>query len=161
MSWIGRFANVFRRGRLDAEIEEELASHILEAIERGRSPEEARRAFGGMLVQRERSRDVRMLGWLDSLASDVAFGWRQIRKRPAVSAAAILSLVLAIGLMVGVAAGLACGRFVASLLFEVKASDPGAIAAPIIALVPAAVVATAHPAMRAVRIDPAETLRSE
>jgi hypothetical protein len=37
------------------------------------------------------------LPWLDSLGSDIVFGWRQLRKRPAVSAAAILSLALAIG----------------------------------------------------------------
>src|SRR5206468_3367575 len=97
MSWIGRFGNFFRRGRVDAEIEEELASHIEEAIEQGRSPEEARKGFGGELLQRERSRDIKLLPWLDALAADVVFGWRQLRKRPAVSAAAILSLALAIG----------------------------------------------------------------
>src|SRR5262249_30460755 len=32
-----------------------------------------------------------------SLVADIIFGWRQLRKRPAVSAAAILSLALAIG----------------------------------------------------------------
>src|SRR5262249_12132298 len=97
MSWTRRFANLFRRDRLDAEIEDELASHIEEAVEQGRSPDEARRAFGGMLQQRERSRDIKLLPWLEALRADVVFGWRQIRKRPAVSAAAILSLALAIG----------------------------------------------------------------
>lgn len=97
MSWMGRFINLCRRGRTEEEIRAELASHIEEAVERGRSPEEARRAFGHLSAYRERSRDVRILPGLDALASDVVFGCRQLRKRPVVSAAAILSLALAIG----------------------------------------------------------------
>ncbi len=97
MSWIRQFTNLFRRDRLDREIAEELASHVEEAVEQGRSAEEARKAFGNVLLQRERSRDIKVLPWLEALASDAVFGWRQLRKRPAVSAAAILSLALAIG----------------------------------------------------------------
>jgi putative ABC transport system permease protein len=97
MSWIGRFSNLFRRGRLNDEIEEELGSHIEEAIERGRSAEEALKAFGGRLRYRELSRDMKLLPWVDALASDVTFGWRQLNKHRVVSAAAILSLALAIG----------------------------------------------------------------
>ncbi len=97
MSWIGRLRNQFRRGRITSDLDEELASHVEEAIARGRSAKEARRAFGGTLLQRERSRDLRLLPWLDALASDVGFGWRQLKKNRVVSAAAVLSLALAIG----------------------------------------------------------------
>ncbi len=97
MSWIGRFANLFHRRRLEDEIAEELASHIEEAIEHGRPAEEARKAFGCQLLQRERSRDIKLVPWIDSLISDVIFGWRQLHKRPLVTTAAVLSLVLAIG----------------------------------------------------------------
>ena len=97
MSWMRRFSNLFRQGRLHDEIEEELASHLEEAMELGRSAAEARKAFGGMLRHREQSRDLKLLPWLDALASDVVFGWRQLNKHRAVSAAAILSLALAIG----------------------------------------------------------------
>jgi putative ABC transport system permease protein len=97
LAWIGRFANLFRRQSLNSDLDEELASHIEEAIAQGRSREEARRAFGGTLRYREQSRDFKVITWLDSLASDVVFGWRQLRKHPAVSAAAVLSLALAIG----------------------------------------------------------------
>ncbi len=48
-------------------------------------------------MSRETSRDVRIIEWLDSLRADVVFGWRQIRKKPVTSAAAILSLALATG----------------------------------------------------------------
>jgi putative ABC transport system permease protein len=97
MSLWSRLENVFRGERLNREIDEEIESHIAEAIEQGRDPAEARRAFGSALQVRETSRDLRMLAWLESLRADAVFGWRQIRKRRATSAAAILSLALAIG----------------------------------------------------------------
>ena len=101
MSWFSRIVNVFRGGRLDPEIDEELESHVAEAIEEGRDPEEARRAFGSALRLREESRDVRLVSWLDSLRADAVFGWRQLMKRKATSAAAVLSLGLAIGACTG------------------------------------------------------------
>ncbi|HEV2691227.1 MAG TPA: ABC transporter permease [Bryobacteraceae bacterium] len=97
MSIWSRIANVFRPDRLSREIDEELQSHLEEAIEQGRDLAEARRAFGSPLQQRERSRDVRILTSLDSLRADTVFGWRQLRKNRVTSAAAILSLALAIG----------------------------------------------------------------
>jgi putative ABC transport system permease protein len=97
MSLWSRMTNVFRRDRLSREIDEELQSHLAEAIERGRDPGEARRAFGSMLRKREESLEVRWIARLDSLRSDAVFGWRQIMKKKVTSAAAILSLALAIG----------------------------------------------------------------
>ncbi len=97
MSLWSRIANVFRGDRLSREIDEELRSHIEEAIAQGRDPAEARRAFGSALRLREESRDVRVVAWLDSLRADAVFGWRQLKKRKVTSAAAILSLALAIG----------------------------------------------------------------
>jgi putative ABC transport system permease protein len=97
MSLWSRFANVFRRDRLNREIDEELQSHIAEAIAEGREPGEARAALGPLLSHRERSRDIRLIPWLESLHSDAVFGWRQLLKRQVTSAAAILSLALAIG----------------------------------------------------------------
>jgi predicted permease len=82
---------------LSREIDDELASHIEEAIEHGREPAEARRAFGSTLRRREESRDIRLIPWLESLRADAIFGWRQIMKKKVTSAAAILSLALAIG----------------------------------------------------------------
>ena len=97
MSLWSRIANTFRGARLSREIEEELASHIAEAIEQGRDSMEAQGAIGSTLQHREESRDIRLIPWLDSLRADVIFGWRQIMKRKVSSAAAILSLALAIG----------------------------------------------------------------
>src|SRR5216684_4297100 len=97
MSLWSRIGNVFRGDHLSREIDEELESHIAEAIEQGRDPVEARRAFGSPLRQREESRDIRLIPWLDSLRADAVFGWRQLKKKKVTSAAAILSLALAIG----------------------------------------------------------------
>jgi putative ABC transport system permease protein len=97
MSWLSRIANVFRADRLSREIDEELQTHIEAAIEEGRDPAEARKAFGSALRRREESRDIRIVPWLDSLRADAVFGWRQIKKKKVTSAAAVLSLGLAIG----------------------------------------------------------------
>ena len=69
--------------------------------------------------------------------------------------------MVCLGSAIGVAAGVASERLVGTLLYEVKATDLGMVAAPILAMFGAAVLAALPPAVRAVRIDPAETLRSE
>ncbi len=97
MSLWTRLANVFRGEHLNREIDEELEAHIAEAVEQGRNPVEARKAFGSTLRHREGSRDVRLVSWLESLCSDAIFGLRQLNKTKVTSAAAILSLALAIG----------------------------------------------------------------
>src|SRR5579863_4750107 len=97
MSLWSRIGNVCRSDRLSGEIDEELASHIEEGIAQGREPAEARRALGSALREREASRDLKLIAWLDSLRADTVFGWRQLWKRKAASAAAALSLALAIG----------------------------------------------------------------
>src|SRR5271163_3019403 len=97
MSLWSRIANVFRGEGPSREIDEKLQSHIAEALDHGRDPAEARRAFGSPLRHREQSRDVRLIAWLDSLRADAIFGWRQLWKRKVTSAAAILSLGLGIG----------------------------------------------------------------
>jgi predicted permease len=97
MSAWSRIANVFRRRRVDRDIDEELQSHFEEARAEGRDPAETAWAFGSRLRAREAVRDVVVAPWLESLMADVVFGWRQLLKHRASSAAAILSLALAIG----------------------------------------------------------------
>ena len=65
------------------------------------------------------------------------------------------------GVLLGLASGLAFGRLVEAILFEVKATDAMSVATPLITLAVAAGLAALTPAVRAVRIDPAQTLRSE
>src|SRR3954447_3904873 len=97
MSTWSRLVNVLRGNRVNKEIDEELASHLEEAMERGRNAEEARRAFGSAAALRDEIRDVRVFTWFDSLRGDAVFGWRQLKRRKVTSGAAILSLALAIG----------------------------------------------------------------
>src|SRR5580658_9196067 len=97
MSLWSRIANVLRGDQLSREIDEELQSHLEEAIEQGRDPDEARKSLGSALRLREESRDFRFVPWLDSLRADAVFGWRQLMKNKVASAAAILSLALGIG----------------------------------------------------------------
>jgi len=97
MSLWSRISNAVRGERLNREIAEELQSHIEEAIASGRDPDEARRAFGSILRQREASHTIRVAGWLESLLADVSFGWRQLCRNKITSAAAVLSLAIGIG----------------------------------------------------------------
>ncbi len=96
MSWWSRISNAVHGERLNREIEEELQSHIEEAIASGRDPKEVHRAFGSALRAREAS-SIRVAGWLESLLADVSFGWRQLCRNKITSSAAVLSLALGIG----------------------------------------------------------------
>jgi predicted permease len=97
MSLWSRIANTLRGNRVNYEIDEELQSHLEEAVEKGREPAEARRAMGNALRLREQAREFRILPWLDSVKMDAIFGWRQLRKNKITTAAAVLSLALGIG----------------------------------------------------------------
>jgi predicted lysophospholipase L1 biosynthesis ABC-type transport system permease subunit len=70
-------------------------------------------------------------------------------------------LVIGIGLLAGIGGGLALGRFVASLLFEVKPSDFSSLALPLACLLGAVALAALPPALRAARVDPMVALRDE
>jgi len=69
--------------------------------------------------------------------------------------------LVAIGLVGGLAASLALGRWMSSLLFQVSWLDPWTYVAVLILIPTAGLLAAALPAMRAVRIDPLNTLRAE
>ena len=97
MSLWSRLSNAVHGERLNREIDEELQSHIEEAIASGRDPREARRAFGCALHAREASHSIRAVGWLESLLADTSFGWRQLCRNQVTSVAAVLSLALGIG----------------------------------------------------------------
>jgi len=101
MSW-RRF---FRRTFWDRERSEELRSYLeietAENIERGMSPEEARRAahikLGNTVRIREEIHGMNTIGLLDALGRDVSFAVRGMRRRPGFALAVVLTLAIGIG----------------------------------------------------------------
>jgi hypothetical protein len=74
---------------------------------------------------------------------------------------ASLLAVVCVGAVVGVAGGLAFGRTVNTVLFQVEPTSPMVLLAPLVALGIVAMLAGLAPALRAIRIDPAESLKAE
>jgi len=66
-----------------------------------------------------------------------------------------------VGALAGVALGVASVRYIAALLYQVKASDPAMLALPALTILGAALLAALPAVFRAVRIDPVAMLRSE
>lgn len=67
----------------------------------------------------------------------------------------------AVGVIAGLASGLALTRVMASLLYEVSATDPAVFFALALVLFLVAILACLIPARRATRIDPMKALRWE
>jgi putative ABC transport system permease protein len=102
-----------RAARLDDDIAAELRFHVESRVEElvardvraDVARETALREFGDLQritsacrdIGRQRERDMRIKGWLDSVADDVAFGWRSLRRAPGFAVVAVLLLALGIG----------------------------------------------------------------
>ncbi len=105
MPWYSRWQNVFRSERLNSELDDEFQHHLAQAVDdlvaSGMSETDAlraaRRRLGNYGLQKERTRDMNIAAWLDSLRADLAYGFRQLKSNPGFAAVAILSLALGIG----------------------------------------------------------------
>jgi len=103
--FIHRLAALFRRRRLEDDLDEELRSHLEMAVElnlsKGMNSEEARhealRSFGGVEQTKELYRGQRGLPIVETTLQDLRFGLRMLGRSPCFSILAILCLTIGIG----------------------------------------------------------------
>ena len=109
MRWTGklrlRLRSLFRSRRVEEELTEELQYHlerlIADHIAAGAPPDNARdaalREMGAMEQRKEECRDARGLRLIEAILGDLRYSFRQLRKYPVFTAAAVLTIAVGIG----------------------------------------------------------------
>jgi ABC-type antimicrobial peptide transport system permease subunit len=111
-----------------------------------------------------------MVGVFGILAAAVQHRTREFGVRMALGASATdvlkavltsAAVVVGAGVAIGLTAAVLVSPLLATVLFNIPASDPVTFAAVVLVLIVTAAVATAAPAWRAARIDPVVALRTD
>jgi predicted permease len=109
MRWLYKFPlrlrSLFKRGRVEQELTDELRYHLESLMEEkvghGMAPEEARYAalheLGGVEQIKEECRDMRHVNYIENIVQDVRYGLRILLKNPGFAVVAVLLLALGIG----------------------------------------------------------------
>jgi predicted permease len=100
-----RWLNLFRKSRLDQQLDEEFEFHldllterfVKQGMPRSQAEREARRQFGGVERAKEAYRDQRGVAWFEDLMMDLRHGGRLLQRNPAFAIVAILTMALGIG----------------------------------------------------------------
>ena len=139
-----RLMNLFRRDRLERELDAELRAYleldVEENIRRGMAPREARRTalarLGGVEMVKEQCRDVHRFRVADDLWRDLRHGFRRLLARPILAVVAVAVLAIGIGANIAILAlvdalllrplpGAAPNRLVAVFTSDYSSGRPG------------------------------------
>ena len=104
-AWLIRFGGLFSRQRRERELNDEIESHfdlhVEDNVRAGMNLADARRAailkFGGIEAMKESYRDRRCVPVLETLAQDIRYAVRTLRRNAGFATVAILTLAFGIG----------------------------------------------------------------
>ena len=102
---IQRLRSLLLRDRIEHDLDREINLHLdqltREYVSEGMDEAEARRAalrdFGPLEATKQECRDMRRVNWFEEFLRDLGYAWRSLRRSPAFTLTAILTIALGIG----------------------------------------------------------------